>query len=290
MPVTRDANALSSVHFALASAATLTSLTVDAGNCLIVQLALQSRASDVRVFWDADEPQPQELSCIGCRGASPLSSVYHPVAYLFGFVAAGGPPLTTGRKTLLASWTNVASGAINAVSYRGVDHTGGIGSFYNFVPRYDEGRPGAYSGVFVSGAPEDMLIDCATAEVSLSPPSQALLALDTGGSVPLGATEAAGADSVFSNKTFLRSRTGRISQSRSGPADQDDGFGKLARRRVDLVDARASGADQTPSIRRDAHTAAKTCPFDSFQHDSGSLRLVERLYELGKHRSRLHLR
>lgn len=150
MAVAFQAKGSSATTSVAATSTTFTKLTVASGSNLALLVGIVF-GGDPGAFtvanWD-NTGTPQALTQIGSASATDNLSK----AYLFGLVNP-----TLGAKTLAFTWTNSVDFCYDAVSFTGVDQTGGATTFKNFNSAQTSTAPPSVAVTSPSG---DMAAAC----------------------------------------------------------------------------------------------------------------------------------
>lgn len=177
-----------------ATSATFTTLTVGTGSnrALVAQLAFLGRSkttapTNITVTWDSGGTN-QAMTLITNLSDSTTSS-HH--VYLYGLVNP-----TSGNKTLSVSWTGTYDLDEQAVSWTGVDQTGGATSFPNATS--NSGTSNSAS-VVITSATGDAVMDVIATGYSFalnSVSATQTFKIAGAGSIESGGSRAAGASTV----------------------------------------------------------------------------------------------
>jgi len=160
MAVTLDANSSAATASGVVTTVDHTNLTIGSGDALIVKLAFQGQVTGVSVVWDQGGANQ---ACSLIVSQNDPSTVQ--MTQLWGLVAP-----VSGNKTLRVSWTTATRVGINALSFSGVDQTGGATSFPNSTGA--NGTSTAPS-VTITSATGNMTVDCLSSSGTIkSAPSQ----------------------------------------------------------------------------------------------------------------------
>jgi hypothetical protein len=178
MAVAFDAKGTADVYGASGTSLTFSNLTVGTGSnrCIVVTLVffdISTVPSLISCTWDSGGAN-QIMGQIGATQTLVVSPTRQTMSVaLFGLVAP-----VSGKKTLAVSWVNSQADAfVDAVSFTGVNQTGGTTTFYNLTAA--TGTSGAPSVTVVSSQ-IGSAVDVAVSNFELLSPTQTVIFEDNG--------------------------------------------------------------------------------------------------------------
>lgn len=193
MAVAFDAKGTTDATSNGATSQDFTNLTITGGlsnSALVAQFAFSLKTiSALTVKWD-NAGTPQSMTqIIGANGTGSVCRVE-----LWGLIAP-----TSGNKTLHAAWTGSSDICVQAVSWSGVDQTGGATSFAHSTSATGttSGGPSTHNTITITSAVGNATMDAACGTATINSVNQTSTYIDnTPANISGAASRAAGAATV----------------------------------------------------------------------------------------------